>query len=121
MKEDLKIESIKEESTFTIITNEDEYFEYTRYSEDCWYQRMEESIEPLYNCKELEDKFQEYYLNNIEKHTPNNIKYSDYIKNISLYKDMCDKLLEELRYERDLKEYLIKSFKQEIKNLKEDK
>jgi len=115
----VNIKNITKEGSFNIITDEEEYTQYTRYSEDCWYQRIGESIEPLYDCKELEDKFQEYYLKNIEKYPPESVKYSKYVKDINLYKDMCENLIEELKYERELKEYLIKSFKKDIKDLKE--
>ena len=113
------IKNITKEESFNVITDEEEYAQYTRYSEDCWYQSIGESIEPLYDCKELEDKFKEYYLKNMEKYQPESVKYSKYIKDINLYKDMCDELMLELKNERKLKEHLIKSFKKDIKDLKE--
>ena len=41
-------------------TDDDELFSYTRYGADCWYVNMGESDEPVYDCKEIEAKFQEY-------------------------------------------------------------
>jgi hypothetical protein len=45
---------------FTVATDDDELFSYTRYGADCWYVNMGESDEPVYDCKEIEAKFQEY-------------------------------------------------------------
>jgi hypothetical protein len=36
--------------------------QYTRYGPDCWYIRMGESDEPVYDCEEHEKAFQEAFL-----------------------------------------------------------
>ena len=45
---------------FIVETDEDELFNYIRYGADCWYVKMGESDEPVYDCKEIEARFQEY-------------------------------------------------------------
>ena len=56
----MKITDVFEQKAFIVETNENEYYEYTRYSEDNWFIRMGESLEPLYNCEEIEKEFQKY-------------------------------------------------------------
>ena len=56
----MKITDIFESKIFVVETNEGEYYKYTRYGEDNWFIRMGESLEPLYDCKEIEKEFQKY-------------------------------------------------------------
>jgi hypothetical protein len=56
----MKILKVTPISGFIVETNEDEQFSYTRHGADCWYVKMGESDEPVYDCKEIEAKFQEY-------------------------------------------------------------
>ena len=63
MEDNLKIESIKETKCFYVVTDEEEYYQYTRYGAYCWYVRMGESDEPVYDCDEIEKLFQEYQRN----------------------------------------------------------
>lgn len=39
---------------------ETEGHDYIRYGPDCWYERMGESDEPVYNCEKIEALYQEY-------------------------------------------------------------
>jgi ribosomal protein L37AE/L43A len=50
----------EQQKAFIVETNEDKYYEYTRYSKDCWFVRIGESLEPLYDCEEIEKEFQKY-------------------------------------------------------------
>ena len=54
----MKITDIFERTIFIVETDEDDYSSYTRYSKDCWFVRMGESDEPLYDCEEIEKEFQ---------------------------------------------------------------
>ncbi len=56
----MKIKRVSEIHSFTVVTDEDEHYEYTRYAADSWYVMMGESNEPVYNCEELERLFQQY-------------------------------------------------------------
>jgi hypothetical protein len=56
----MKIDSITHISATQVITDESEFNEYIRYGQDCWYIRMGESEEPVYNSIELERLYQEY-------------------------------------------------------------
>jgi hypothetical protein len=56
----MKIYSITHISATQVITDESEFNEYIRYSQDCWYIRMGESEEPVYDSIELERLYQEY-------------------------------------------------------------
>lgn len=54
----MKIDSIRRREIFVIITDEGEYYE--RHGNSDWSIRMGESLEPVYDCTELEGLFQEY-------------------------------------------------------------
>ena len=56
----MKILNVTPISGFIVETDEDEQFNYTRYGADSWYVKMGESDEPVYDCKEIEARFQEY-------------------------------------------------------------
>ena len=47
-----------------VTTDDDETYEYTRYGPDCWYFSIGESKEPLYNCAEIEQQYQQYLRGN---------------------------------------------------------
>ena len=57
----MKITDIFEQTVFIVETDEDDYSSYTRYSKDCWFIRMSESDEPLYDCEKIENEFQKVY------------------------------------------------------------
>jgi len=52
------VESISKTVVFVMRTDDDELFNYTRYSADNWFVTMGESDEPVYDSKELEELFQ---------------------------------------------------------------
>lgn len=54
------IESAEASMVYFVKTTELECNYYTRYSKDCWFVRMGESDEPVYDCAEIEAKFIEY-------------------------------------------------------------
>lgn len=54
----MKIEEITKAEIHFVTTDEEDYYEYTRYSATNWTVRMGESDEPVYDCKELESMFQ---------------------------------------------------------------
>ena len=56
----MKIENVTKITAFRIVTNEDEYCNYTRHSADVWTVVMGESEESVNDCKELEKLFQNY-------------------------------------------------------------
>ena len=56
----MKITDVFERKFFIVETNENEYYEYTRHGEDNWFIRMGESLEPLYDCEEIEKEFKKY-------------------------------------------------------------
>lgn len=47
---------------YQVITDE-EYNQYTRYSDNCWTVTIGESDEPVYDCEELEMEFQKIMKN----------------------------------------------------------
>jgi len=108
----MKIEEVKRENSFIVITDEDEYTTYIRYSEDCWYYQMGESQEPVYNCEEIEKLFKEYCIDNLDKINPKSVSYEQYQEAITLYKDMVENLLDELKQERGIKDYLAKQLRE---------
>ena len=55
----MKIKSIRKIESFRVETDDDELYDYTRHSSDCWYVRMGESDEPVYDCEEMEELFQQ--------------------------------------------------------------
>jgi len=56
----MKIQTTFSQIIDVIITDEDEYIEYTRYNRDCWFMSMGESTERLYDCEEIEKLYQDY-------------------------------------------------------------
>ena len=54
----MKIEGITKAEIHFVTTDEEDYYEYTRYSATNWTVRMGESDEPVYDCEELESMFQ---------------------------------------------------------------
>lgn len=54
----MKIVDVSQPIICFVVETEDA--SYTRYSEDCWFERMGESDEPVYDCTELEELFQDY-------------------------------------------------------------
>ena len=54
--------SIETAKIWHIETTEDEFNKYTRHSAGCWTVTMGESEEMVYDCEELEAKFQEWML-----------------------------------------------------------
>lgn len=56
----MKIISVEPIVGVRITTDETDYNEYTRYCSDCWYVRMGESVEPVYECTRLESMYQKY-------------------------------------------------------------
>ncbi len=59
----MKIVSVERRIIYYVETDEEEYNNYLRHGADNWDIRMGESYETESDCKELEQKFQEY-LNN---------------------------------------------------------
>lgn len=62
----MKITEITKEIIFQVHTEDCDYYLYTRRSADNWTVRMGESDEPLYDCAEIEGKFQEFLARNGE-------------------------------------------------------
>ena len=56
----MKIEEVSNDEILSIETDEDEYFQYLRFSKNCWYVWMGESLEPCYDCEAHEKAYQEY-------------------------------------------------------------
>ncbi|WP_370407950.1 hypothetical protein [Tenacibaculum dicentrarchi] len=56
----MKITEITKETIFHVHTEDGDYYLYTRYLANHWTVRMAESDERLYDCAEIEGKFQEY-------------------------------------------------------------
>lgn len=54
----MKIETIAKAEVHFVTTDEEDYYEYTRYSSTNWTVRMGESDEPVHNCEEIEGMFQ---------------------------------------------------------------
>lgn len=53
----MEIITVERRSYHYIETDESEFFNYVRYSPDCWMVRMGESDEPMYDCEGLEAAF----------------------------------------------------------------
>ncbi|MCP5006680.1 MAG: hypothetical protein GY941_22465 [Planctomycetes bacterium] len=54
----MNVESISKTVVFVMRTDDDELFNYTRYSADNWFVTMGESDEHVYDSEELEELFQ---------------------------------------------------------------
>lgn len=60
----MKIKNITKATIFYVETDEEEYCRYTRHGRDSWTVAMGESDEPVYDCSELEQMFQEWISKN---------------------------------------------------------
>lgn len=58
----VKIIQVENLPGFYVDTDEDDWYQYIRYSADNWLVRMGESYEPLYDCEKLEILFKEITL-----------------------------------------------------------
>jgi len=54
----MKIEGIRRAEVHFVTTDGQVHCEYTRYGSDCWFVRIGESDEPVYDYQELEELFQ---------------------------------------------------------------
>lgn len=52
------IKGIEKSEIYYVTTDDEDYNEYIRYSSSSWMVRIGESEEPIYDCDELEKKFQ---------------------------------------------------------------
>lgn len=56
----MKIKEVSNSEILSIETDEDEQFQYLRFSKSSWYVWMGESLEPCYDDADLEKAYQEY-------------------------------------------------------------
>lgn len=56
----MKVKQVAEFRCLKVETDEDECFNYTRYSADSWWVSMGGSEEEVYDCTEIEKAYQEY-------------------------------------------------------------
>lgn len=56
----MNIREVREVTCHSVITDEKDYREYTRYGPESWTVRMGESDEQVYECAELEKAFQAF-------------------------------------------------------------
>lgn len=54
------IKDVKSEYLYQVTTDEKEYNQYIRRGPESWYVCMGESVEPLYDCEEIEKEFMAY-------------------------------------------------------------
>ena len=55
----MQIDVIDDVNCKCIITDQSEFNEYYRFSKDSWYVWMGDSLEPYYNCEDIEKLYQE--------------------------------------------------------------
>lgn len=56
----MKVKTVTEIRCLKVESDEDECFNYTRYSANSWWVSMERSEEEVYDCTEIEKAYQEY-------------------------------------------------------------
>lgn len=57
----MNILEITQSTIYTVITDENDCNEYTRYGPDNWMVAMGESLESVYDCEKLERMFQKMF------------------------------------------------------------
>ena len=65
----MKITKVSKSVVFYITTDDDDLFEYKRYSSNNWTVSMGESDEPVYDCEDLEEMFQKWIINKVDLST----------------------------------------------------
>ena len=63
----MKVKQVTEIQSLRVETDEEECFDYTRYSADSWWVSMGGSEEEVYDCTEIEQAYQDYIAINMQK------------------------------------------------------